>query len=179
MADGTRRRGLLLAQARRGLFAGAAGGAPGARFGAVRVVAHGDVGDDAFGAIAVFRNHVGREPEAGFLLDRIDGNGIRVVSDGIDSIQWLTCSWRGRSWRVASASDATRGAVAAVSRCDGPAPYLRGAGVAAGVKWTVPARADAPVVRAIVAERNSRRSDGWWALRPMDASGVRPPCRRG
>ncbi|SPS00531.1 hypothetical protein CBM2634_B160417 [Cupriavidus taiwanensis] len=90
-------RGLLLAQPGCGMFACAAGSLPGAGFGAVGVVAHGHVGHDAFGAIAVFRNHVGREPDAGFLLDRIDGNGIRAVLDRVDSIQCVTCSWA-RPW---------------------------------------------------------------------------------
>lgn len=103
---------LLLAQARRGAFAGMPGGLPGARLGAVRVMAHGYVCDDALGAVAVLRDHVGREPETRFLLDGIDGNGVRVMAVLVVVVALLqcdACSWaRPRAARCIGAMHAAQ-----------------------------------------------------------------------
>ena len=74
--------GLLQAHIGSDALGRASGGLFGQGFGAMRGMAHRDVGDDAFGAIPVFGDQVGRKPHAWLLLYRVDRHGVRIGAGG-------------------------------------------------------------------------------------------------
>ena len=74
-------------------------------FRAMYVVAHRDIVEDAFHAIAVFADEVGGKPDAWFLLDRVHGHRV----GGRD---WVQCTARFRA-KV----DGKRGATRQTASC--------------------------------------------------------------
>lgn len=75
------------------------GGMPCKRFGAMHVMAHRDVGEDAFRTIPVLVDEVGGKPDAGFLFNWVHGYRVR----GVDFVQY-TAKVSGESgWQAWSA----------------------------------------------------------------------------